>query len=58
MKRVVSIILLTGLFCLMCGISVQAADETLTGSGMPILITEVAAMPGISEDFGQLVEIP
>ena len=57
MKRVVSIILLTGLFCLMCGISVQAADETLTGSGMPILITEVAAMPGISEDFGQLVEI-
>lgn len=57
MKKTVTFILLFCMICLSCVITVQAAEGTLTGSGMPILITEVAAYPSVEKDFGQLVEI-
>lgn len=55
MKKNLFISIAVCLLSILLLLPMQAA--TLTGSGMPILVTEVAAMPSPTQDFGQLVEI-
>lgn len=55
MKKLLSILTLA---CLLVSVfAVTASAASLTGSDMPILITEVAAVANVEKDFGGLVEI-